>query len=124
MKAPEVNLTAGGVLAVVALAAVALVWVQRKRIGAAVADAVNPASEKNLAYTAVNAVGGAVANDDSWTLGGAIYEATHDPVEQGDPTKGDKGVIDTATDRYWAWVRGFWGVGADENKGGGASGGW
>lgn len=123
MKAPEVSLTAGGVLAVVALAAAALVWVQRKRIGAAVVDAVNPASSSNLAYTAVNAVGGSVSGDDSWNLGGAIYDATHDPVDPADPTKGDKGVGGTAADRYWAWVQGFWGSGGDQSKGG-ASGGW
>lgn len=123
MRAPEVNLTAGGVLAVVAVAALAMLWTQRRRISAAVADAVDPTSRTNLAYSGVNAVGEAVTGQADWSLGVAVYDATHDPVDPADPTKGDKGVLETAVDRYWSWARGFWGAG-EPSKGGGASGGW
>lgn len=44
-------------------------------------DRFNPTSDKNLAYSGVNAIGAAVTGDENFTLGGAIYEATHD--EQG-----------------------------------------
>lgn len=37
----------------------------------------NPASSENLVYRGVNAVGGAIAGDDSWSLGSAIYDWLH-----------------------------------------------
>jgi hypothetical protein len=100
------DLTPTNVAAIALVAVVAIVYVKRKAIG----DALNPASDKNLAYTGVNAVGAAVTGDKDFTLGGAVYEATHDPRVPGDPTAGDKGVAETASDRYWAWVRSFWGI--------------
>lgn len=42
-----------------------------------VVDAVNPASDQNLAYRGVNAVGGAVSGDKNWSLGSWLYDATH-----------------------------------------------
>lgn len=52
-----------------------------------VKDALDPTSDKNLAYTGVNALGNAVASTDpdaagrnadgSWTLGGWLYDVTH-----------------------------------------------
>lgn len=40
----------------------------------AVVNAVNPASDQNLIYSGVSAVGSAVSGDKYWTLGGAVYE--------------------------------------------------
>lgn len=52
-----------------------------------VKDALDPTSDKNLAYTGVNAIGNAIADtnpdangrnaDGSWTLGGWFYDWTH-----------------------------------------------
>lgn len=38
---------------------------------------VNPTSSENLAYRGVNAIGGAIAGQSDWSLGGAIYDWTH-----------------------------------------------
>lgn len=38
---------------------------------------VNPTSDKNLAYSGVNAIGGAISGEKDWSLGGAIYDWTH-----------------------------------------------
>ena len=43
----------------------------------AVADAVNPVSRENIAYTGVNSVGAVLADDPHFTLGGFIYDWTH-----------------------------------------------
>lgn len=40
----------------------------------AVVNSVNPASDTNLIYRGVNAVGGAAAGVADWTLGGAFYD--------------------------------------------------
>lgn len=44
---------------------------------AAVGNAINPASDENLAYRGVNAVGGALSGDEHWTLGGWLYDILH-----------------------------------------------
>lgn len=43
----------------------------------AAGEAVNPTSDKNLAYRGVNAVGAAVTGDDSFSLGSWFYDLTH-----------------------------------------------
>lgn len=48
-----------------------------KKAAAAAANAVNPTSDKNLAYTGVNAVGTALTGDESFSLGGWFYDLTH-----------------------------------------------
>lgn len=76
--------------------AVGVVWYGYKKIsgaaGAAVGSVVetvsevastslNPASDQNLIYRGINAVGGAAAGSDSWSLGSWIYDLTHsDPL--------------------------------------------
>lgn len=35
---------------------------------------VDPTDRRNLAYSGVNAVGSAITGDDSWSLGGALYD--------------------------------------------------
>ena len=52
---------------------------------AAVGQAINPGSDKNLAYRAVTAVGAAASQDEGWTLGGWLYDVTHPAY---DPNKG------------------------------------
>ena len=45
--------------------------------------ALNPISDKNLAYSGVNAIGSVVSGDDDWTLGGWVYDITHeDPMKK------------------------------------------
>ncbi len=43
----------------------------------AAGQAVNPTSDKNLAYTGVNAVGAAVTGDKDFSLGSWLYDVTH-----------------------------------------------
>lgn len=38
---------------------------------------INPASNQNLVYQGVNAVGGAVAGRSDWSLGSWVYDVTH-----------------------------------------------
>lgn len=71
----------GAGLAVVAIGAAYLL---ARKAGATVSDAaaavgtaVNPVSDQNLAYKGVNAVGSAVTGDQSFSLGGWIYDLTH-----------------------------------------------
>lgn len=54
-----------------------------------VGTALNPTSDQNIAYTGINAVGGAIVSDPqgpgknadgSWTLGGFLYDITHPGV--------------------------------------------
>lgn len=76
-------------LAIAAGAGVALIVVWQlgkagRAVGQAIADgAVNPGSANNLAYRGVNSIGSAVTGDQSWNLGGAIYDWFHDvPADQ------------------------------------------
>jgi hypothetical protein len=81
----KLNLSGGGVLALAAVAAVAglgfVLYRNRGAIVSGVADAagavgqaVNPTSDRNLAYRGVNAVGGAVTGDASFSLGSWLWE--------------------------------------------------
>lgn len=47
------------------------------KIAGDVAGALNPVSDQNIFYRATNAVGGAVAGDESFSLGSWIYDLTH-----------------------------------------------
>ncbi|MDZ7939265.1 MAG: hypothetical protein U5M53_13725 [Rhodoferax sp.] len=92
MKASAVS---GDLLVKIALGAAVLgvgYFALRKVTGAAggaaaaTVDAINPASNTNLVNRAVTAVGGAIVSDTgpgrnadgSWTLGGWLYDITHD----------------------------------------------
>lgn len=74
----KLDLTATGVLALAAVAAIAGLYLwNRRAIGAAVSgavEAVNPASENNLINRGVSSIGQAVTGDDSWSLGGQLAE--------------------------------------------------
>lgn len=50
---------------------------QIKDAAAAAANAVNPTSDKNLAYRGVNAVGEVLSGDESFSLGSWLYDVTH-----------------------------------------------
>jgi len=88
----------GGVI-LAAIAAVAYVaWK-----GAAVAKQVvtkdlNPASTDNLAYRGVNGLGAAISGDRSFSLGSAIYDATHRAYDPNAPAV-------ASTSGSWAAVR-------------------
>lgn len=62
-------------------AAALLLYVTRRQVGAAAAavgSAINPVSDKNLAYQGVNAVVNAIAGDgEDATLGTRIYDFFH-----------------------------------------------
>lgn len=70
----KVDLTGTGVLALAAVAAVAglLLW-KRKEL-AAVADAINPASDSNIVNRGVSSVGEAITGREGWTLGGQLAD--------------------------------------------------
>lgn len=62
--------------------AAAVIYQLVKRGAAAVGSAVNPTNPDNVAAAGVNAVGAALSGDESFNLGGAIYDLFHS-----DPTK-------------------------------------
>jgi hypothetical protein len=81
----KAELTLGGVVGLAAVGVVVLVYLKREAIAEAAGDAaravgnaVNPASPENLAYRGVNGIGAAVTGDDSWNLGGAVWELFND----------------------------------------------
>lgn len=86
-------------LAVVGLAGLVL-WRASKAASAA-ADAVvdvvthdlNPADADNIVNRQITAMGRSITGDESWSLGGAIYDATH--TDRDDPGKNT--VVDTIT---------------------------
>jgi len=43
-----------------------------------VAEAINPVNPDNIFNEGVNSVGSAISGDDDWSLGGWIYDITHD----------------------------------------------
>jgi hypothetical protein len=74
-----------GAGAVLALALVG--YIASRRISAAIpANAFNPLSADNFAYQGVNAIGAAVTGDKDWSLGVAIFEATHAEPDLTAPT--------------------------------------
>jgi hypothetical protein len=61
-------------------------YAKRKLAGAATAISnaaqqalpyINPADRNNVAYSGVNALGGALTGDSSWSLGGWLYDISH-----------------------------------------------
>lgn len=80
----KTELTAGGVLALTAVAGVGLfLYWNRDAIKGAV-QAVNPASDQNLAYRAVNAVTQTATGQPNISFGSWLYDITH--PNQYDPT--------------------------------------
>jgi hypothetical protein len=85
------NTKAGGYAAMVLVGGVLIYFVAKKFSGAvgdaarAVGEAVNPTSDKNLAYRGVNAVGEALTGDTDFNLGGWIYDLTHKDYDPNAP---------------------------------------
>ncbi len=48
-----------------------------KKAAVATANAINPVNHDNVFSTSVNSIGGALTNDNNWTLGGQIYDWIH-----------------------------------------------
>ena len=72
-----VGITATGVLALAAVAAVGVLYLKRKDITEGVKDAaqaINPASDRNIVYRGVNGIGVSVSGDPEFTVGGAVYD--------------------------------------------------
>ncbi|MCC7330302.1 MAG: hypothetical protein IT484_09155 [Gammaproteobacteria bacterium] len=72
------RLTGTGVLALAGVVGGVLLLVALRRKAGAVADAINPASADNLAYAGVNRAGASISGNPAWTLGGALFDWTHD----------------------------------------------
>ena len=84
MKGSEVLNSKALTYPLMLLAGATLVYIvarqfQRKAgdLAAEVGDAVNPLSDRNLAYRATNAVGAAVSGDPTFSLGSWIYDVLH-----------------------------------------------
>lgn len=108
----KVSLNATGVLALAGVAVAGLVAWKVYRTGRDLANGagevidaagevltheLNPASADNVVNQGVTAIGRSITSDPTWTLGGAIYDATHtDPEDPGKNTVlGD--IADTIT---------------------------
>jgi hypothetical protein len=70
----KTELTAGGVIALTAIAGIGLVLYLNRGAIKGVVQAVNPASDQNLAYRAFSAGARAVTGDDRATFGTALYD--------------------------------------------------
>jgi len=77
MSMPRVEITATSIVALAAVVAVGFIgwklYSKRKDI----AQAVDPTSDKNLAYQGVNKVGEVLTGDKDFSLGGWIYDLVH-----------------------------------------------
>lgn len=64
------------IVAVLAVVGVVLLY-KAKQAATSAVQAVNPLNNNNIFATGVNDVGAAVSGDPYWTLGGAVYDQTH-----------------------------------------------
>ena len=87
---PQIELSGGAVLVVAGLLVAGLVVYRTARaasgLGSTLADAagkvgeaINPTSPNNLAYKGVNALGSWATDNESWNLGGEVYDLFHPP---------------------------------------------
>lgn len=128
----KVDLSGSGVLALAAVGVVGVaafvLYSKRGAIaqgitdaGNAVGQAVNPTSDKNLAYRGVNAVGSAVSGDSSWSLGTWVYDLLHPDedrrIADALGLQGSRPAVDTT-------IADRWDSRAKYGPPGGASGGW
>ncbi len=99
-----VKLALGAVLLVGGFVVLRKVSAGASDAAAKVVDAVNPASSNNIVNRAVTAVGDAIVSptgpgrnaDGSWTLGGWLYDITHDDPMATTPRPGTGPVQDVA----------------------------
>ena len=63
----------------IGLAGLYIAWKGTQVVKSTIAEDLNPASDKNIIYRGVNALGQAVTGDDSWALGTSLYS---DPPEK------------------------------------------
>ena len=77
------NSKVGAVLAVGLVGGLGLYFLGRKASETVgdVLEAVNPNSQENLINRGVSAIGQTITGKPYWSLGGAIYDATHGSVE-------------------------------------------
>ena len=81
------NTKAAAYGAVILVGGALLYWVANKVIdkaagaASAVGNAVNPTSDKNLAYRGVNGVGAVLTGDPSWSLGSWLYDVFNPPPD-------------------------------------------
>lgn len=88
-------------------AAIAAVYlIVKKAAGAAsevvdkVVPAINPADSRNIVNQGVESVGKTISGDSGWTLGGWIYDLTHDPIDMNTPVEAKKPAPVTPQDPY------------------------
>ena len=94
MKASELlNTKAAAYVGVAVVGVLVLWWLGRKAAasGSALLDEtvglVNPADSRNIVNRTVNTVGGAIAQDSNWSLGGWIYDLTHPAYDPNAPAR-------------------------------------
>lgn len=98
------------------LVAVAAVYVASRKVGEGVTAAVdlvgdvlnevNPLNPDNVIYTGVNQVGATVSGDKNFNLGGATYDALHDPESANNFLQmlTPAGQITYGIKRFWNWA--------------------
>lgn len=74
------------IVAGVALAAY-LLWKAKGAIAETLSTTLNPASDQNLAYTGVNAVGGALTGQKDFSLGSYFYDLVNPAYDPNAPAK-------------------------------------
>lgn len=88
MKASEILDTKAAAYVGVAIVGVVVAWWLLRKAGnaaSAVAEAVNPVSDKNIAYRTVNQVGTAITGDSEFSLGSWFYDLTHPAYDPNAP---------------------------------------
>lgn len=55
------------------------------KLASEVGTALNPADSQNIVNRGVNGIGAAISGDTNWTLGGWVYDITHQPKEEKAP---------------------------------------
>lgn len=63
----------------VGLLGVAVWWYVEHEAHAAI-EAINPASENNVINQGVEGIGSALSGEQGWTLGGWLYDITHESI--------------------------------------------
>jgi hypothetical protein len=80
-------------------------WFVYRKLGD-VLNAVNPLNRDNVIARGVNDIGGAITNDENFTLGGWIYDVTHPTYDPNAPTP--KAPAPVEDQPWWQLIANGW----------------